>query len=295
MHFFNDILATKVGIHEAIFLQNLYFLLKRRVLEFSVEPNKDLWIKLSSTRLQEFQPYFTRSQLRTIVKNLTNVNFVESTKRHLDYSSNVFSYTLTAKGWAFMIFLDTYESQEKLKEVAKTVENQSWGKNLELWLFLAKSLAKLDNPWLKLNKDWQLLANIYIEDRYLINNIDLNNNILNILDSDTDSNKKDNQNNKINISKSGDEDFSSDVSTSIENKSSFELEVNRIFENSYEFKRKVLKTFEAIENFKEKVLYPSVEKYSYSNVIKALKKVAENFFGYMSPVAEFFAVLNGFK
>ncbi len=312
MHYFHENLAVAIGLSEAVFIQNLYYLLKRRLLEIGFDQNKNLWVKLSSTRLSEFQPYFTRSQLRTIVRNLLVLGVVQNEKKHLQYNSNTLSYTLTTKGWAYMIYLDSFENQEKLKEVILKCKHQSWSKQGELWLFLAKTLAISDRPWLNLAKDWSNLANIYIEDRYLIDNIENTKNILKLLDSSTFINKKYEKNidgdDKVSNScnDKGSEDIESEGLNkfqildlenleSIKTKNSFEMAVNKIFEKNLEFKRKVLKSFEGIENFKAKVLYPSVEKTSYSDVLKALKKVAENFFGYMSPVAEFFAVLRGLK
>ncbi|MGL5988210.1 hypothetical protein [Cetobacterium sp.] len=124
MHFFNENLALKIGINESIFLQNIYYLSKKRII-FDKNIDNELWLKMSSTKIQEFQPYFSRSEIRTLIKNLVKNDLLIKNQNNKRVT-NTMSYALTYRGWILMLSLEKKSELKKIKENLVNLDNAPW-------------------------------------------------------------------------------------------------------------------------------------------------------------------------
>ncbi len=263
MHFFNASLAKKIGINESIFLQNIYYLSKQKIL-FNKNSSDELWLKMSSTKIQEFQPYFSRAEIRTLIKNLIKYNLLTKNQNNKRVS-NTMSYALTYRGWVLMLSLEKKNDLKKFKESLVNLDEAPWSYLLEHLLKEVNELAKSTNPWLILTKDCTDLANIIIEYRNLI--------------------EKDRTIEKIKGEGDPEVSFFDSLNFDIEN------QVEKIIAENSLFKKRVEKSFSTAKNFYYKVILPTVEKYGYLKVLKALKKCVEEFLPSNSPVANFYTNL----
>lgn len=256
MHFFDERVAQLIGVNESIFLQNLYYLAKKNLFDSKFDGDK-IWIKISTTKIIEIQPYFSRSTIRTVVKNLIEKDLLITTQQDKNTSLNTLSYALTSKSWALMLFCESKHTRDVIRSKIQVLEPLTLSHLANHWLKLAELLSESTNPLLNLAKLWSDLANIIIDNRYLIDNRIIK---------------------KINkeVIKSLDEDY----------------ELNReidilILENST-FERRILKTFVKVKTFKSEIIYPTIEKYGTSEALIALKKTSDEFLQHKSPVAEFY-------
>ncbi|MGL4652675.1 hypothetical protein, partial [Cetobacterium sp.] len=80
-------------------------------------------------------------------------------------------------------------------------------------------------------------------------------------------------------------DFFDSLNFDIEN------QVEEIISENSIFKKRVEKSFLTSKNFHDKVVLPTIEKYGYLKVLKALKKSVEEFLPDNSPVANFYTNL----
>lgn len=263
MHFFNENLALKIGINESIFLQNIYYLSKKRKI-FDKNIDNELWLKMSSTKIQEFQPYFSRAEIRTLIKNLIKHDLLIKNQNNKKVT-NTSSYALTYRGWILMLSLEKKIELKKIKENLVNLDDASWSYLFEHLLKDANELAKSTNPWFILTKDCTDLANIIIEYRNLIEK----NKIIEKI--------KENDDPEI--------DFFDSLNFDIEN------QVEEIISENSIFKKRVEKSFLTSKNFHDKVVLPTIEKYGYLKVLKALKKSVEEFLPNNSPVANFYTNL----
>lgn len=265
MHFFNENLAFRIGKNESIFLQNLYYICKKKIV-CDNGSNENIWIKMSYTKIQEFQPYFTRSEIRTLLKNLLENGLLVKSQTDKRVS-NTMSYSLTYRCWVLMLSQEKkYELKKLEKDLAKCNEGVL-SFLLKTMLNDANVLAKSNNPWSILTEDCKELANIIIEYRTFI--------------------EKDR-----NIEKTGDKNISDEKTFVNYFDPYIENKIIEIISENSTFKRKVEKTFNNYENFCNKVVFPAIEKHGSSEVLEALKKSVEGFLGHNSPVATFFMNLN---
>lgn len=254
MHFFDERLATHLGVNEAIFMQNLYYLSKKELLAETLVLKKEIWINISNTKIQELQPYFTRSTIRTITSRLIKFKFLE--KKQLNKKqTNTLSYSLTDKAWIIMFSLENKENRKNLKKSIQKLECLDWLNLASSWLKSANDWLKLTNHWSNLTKDWLELTNIIIDNRFLI-----------------DINRK------------------NYFETTFENEK-LDVEIDMIINKNKIFEKRITKTFSEVSNFKNNILYDAVQKYGVSDVLKALEKTSETFLQHNSPVALFFANL----
>lgn len=263
-HFFNEKLASSFGLDESIFLQNLYFLLKARLLAEKVDENLVVSITMSRTRIREFQRYFTDANIRRITKNLLSLNIIETTQKNKRVSNSL-TYSFTLKGWLLMMALEKRCDREIFKKSIVNFDNTLLLKCTEHLLKTAEHLSELTDVLLISTELDAKLTDIIIEYRNLI---ERNRKIEKI---------KGPQKNEAALS----EKFSA-LDFYEKNKISEIISTNSIF------KRKVEKSFSNYENFCDKVIFPSVEKYGPSEVVEALKKTVGEFSNANSPVANFF-------
>ncbi|MGL5935761.1 MAG: hypothetical protein ACRCZI_09070 [Cetobacterium sp.] len=259
-HFFNENLASTIGISESIFLQNLYFLLKGRLLAEKADQDLVISITMSRTKIREFQKYFTDATIRRITKNLLNLNIIETVQKNKRVSNSL-TYSFTLKGWLLMMALEKRCDREVFKKSIVNFDNTLL---LECTQHLLKTAEHLSKSTDVLSISTELdakLTDIIIEYRNLIER-------------------------NRNIEK---------IKGPLKNEAAFsaahfyeENKISEIISENSIFKKKVEKSFNNHENFCDKVIFPAVEKYGSSKVLEALKKTAEGFLGINSPVAIFF-------
>lgn len=264
MHFFNANLASTFGIEESIFLQNLYFLLKSRLLAEKVDNNLIVSITMSRTRIREFQEYFSDAVIRRITKNLLDLNIIETAQKNKRVSNSL-TYSFTLKGWILMMALEKKCDRKIFNKSIVNFNNTLLSECTEHLLKIAEDLSKLTDVLLISAELDAKLADIIIEYRNLI---ERNRKIEKITEP---------VENEITLS----EKFAA-IDFYEQNKISEIISTNSIF------KRKVEKSFSNYENFCNKVIFPSVQKYGPSEVVEALKKTVEEFSNTNSPVANFF-------
>lgn len=153
MHFFDEKLAHEIGLSEAIFLQNLYYLAKKYILSNMKSSKDDIWVKMSTSTIQKFQPYFTRSMIRTLTKNLLEGDLVK--KVQLEKSTtNAFSYSLTGRGWILMMSLDDKTAEiKKIKTLAEEFNSSKISKSALEFLKSAEVLRKSEDPFSILSEE----------------------------------------------------------------------------------------------------------------------------------------------
>ena len=116
MHYFHEDLAKEIGINEAIFLQNVYYLSKKKLVKETINNTLDVWIIMSGTTIKKYQGYFTASQIKTFTKNLIESDLLKKEQRCL-HGNNSLSYTLTDRGWIVMLYLEKNVNGKNFKIV----------------------------------------------------------------------------------------------------------------------------------------------------------------------------------
>lgn len=249
MHFFHEKLAAKIGINEAIFLQNIYYLCKNSLLKDKPEKFLDIWISLSSSTIEKYQPYFTRSITRTLTKNLIEMNLLKKCQRN-SKGDKTLSYSLTDRGWILMLSLENKANLTKFKTSLGEFDQPYWLNIINLWLNTISLWSNSLEPWPILIKSEEDLANIIIEYRNIENN--------RIIE------KKDN------------------------NKIDFE-QINQLISENLVFKKSIEKNFMSIRNYFNTIIFPAMQKFGDLKVLKALKKTISESFGVFSPVFTLYA------
>ncbi|MDX8337338.1 hypothetical protein [Candidatus Cetobacterium colombiensis] len=248
MHFFHDNLAVKIGLHEAIFLQNLYYLCKQNLLKERIEENSKISVTMSRTKILEYQEYFCQTKIRRMTKKLIDLNLMEVTK----FKTNILSYSLTLKGWVTMFFLEKESELKKIETTSAQFSNTHLSDFTNHLLILTKGVSNLTDVLFKMTELVFKRTDIYIEDRNLI-----------------EINRKIEKMDSENL-----QNFLDEIDTII-------------LENSI-LKKRIEKTFENIKNYQTQIIIPAIEKYGSLNVLKALKKTSEQFLPHNSPVGNFY-------
>ncbi|MDX8337478.1 hypothetical protein [Candidatus Cetobacterium colombiensis] len=252
MHFFHDDLAKKIGVDEAIFLQNLYYLCKQNLLKEKIEENSKISITMSRTKILEYQGYFSYAAVRRISQRLIELNLLETTQ---DKTS--LSYSLTLNGWITMLFLDKESELKKIATASAKFSNTHLSNFINHLLILANDVSNLTEVLLKSTEVVSKSADIiYIENRNLIE-----------------------QNRKIEKMDS-------------ENLKNFLDEIHTIILENCILKKRIEKSFENIKNYQTQIIIPAIEKYGSLNVLKALKNTSEQFLPHSSPVGNFYSNLS---
>ncbi|MGL5191389.1 MAG: hypothetical protein ACRC7S_17240 [Cetobacterium sp.] len=266
MHFFNEKLAGQFGVYESLFLQNLYYILKQRLLSEKVDENLNPSITMSRTKILEHQEYFSDARIRRVRKNLLDLNIIETCQKHKRVSNSL-TYSLTLKGWILMIALEKKSERKNIYKSLVNLTDPLLSKFIELLLIKAEVFAKLTEVRLISTELDAKLADIIIEYRNLI--------------------EKDRKIEKTAIDKKivFENEFSETINPNFENK------IEEIISGNSIFKKRVEKTFLDSQKFNEDVLLPMITKYGYLKVLKALKKTVEEFLPSNSPVANFYTNL----
>ncbi|MEG1979027.1 MAG: hypothetical protein RRZ91_09470, partial [Cetobacterium sp.] len=260
MHFFDERLAVEIGVHESIFLQNLYYFSKKSLLEGKADCNNSVWIKMSITKIIELQPYFSRSSIRTIIKKLKDLNLIITEQQDLKSSNNTSSYALTSLSWALMFFLEKRCDRETLKLKIDKLERFSLSRFANILVKIAENLSNITNGLPKLANSLLNLANIEIDNRFLI------------------------ENRKSKIITAEEKEFNKNLEENYEVNKEIDI---LILENST-FERRILKTFLKLKKYKSEVIYPAIERNGISDTLNALKITSDEFLQHKSPVAEFY-------
>ncbi|MCQ9627988.1 hypothetical protein HS141_13730 [Cetobacterium somerae] len=253
MHFFHEKLAAKIGLYESIFLQNIYYLAKVNLVKKRNENTLDIWICLSSSTIEKYQPYFTRSKIRTLTKNLIEMDLLKKCKRNSN-GDNTFSYALTDRGWMLMLSLESKPNLKKFQSSLVQFDQHQWLNIINLWLNAAKPWLNSPDPWLILTKPMQDLANIIIEYRNIENN--------------------------RNIEKMDSENFEKKA----DDYEDYFFEIENMISQNYILKKRIEKTFEDVNNYINLIINPAVRKFGALNVVEAFKKTVSDFLPSYSPV-----------
>lgn len=251
MHYFHEDLAREVGINEAIFLQNVYYLSKKKLIKETINNTLDVWVIMSGTTIKKYQGYFTASQIKTFTKNLIESDLLKKEQRCL-HGNNSLSYTLTDRAWIIMLYLEKKCERKKFQNSLVEFNQCFWSNIFELWLKEVDYLSNSMDPWLILTKHKQELANIIIEYRTLIE-----------------------QNRKI-------------EKMPYENLENSIEEIETIISKNLVLKKRIEKTFKEVENYLNEIIIPAIEKYGGLKVVKAFEKMSEEFLPASSPVSNFY-------
>ncbi|MEG2831736.1 MAG: hypothetical protein RR923_03050, partial [Bacilli bacterium] len=71
-HSFNTDIAIKFGVHEAVFIHNMFFWIEKNRANNKHFYENNYWTYNSLTALEKLFPYLTRSQIRTTINNCVN-------------------------------------------------------------------------------------------------------------------------------------------------------------------------------------------------------------------------------
>ncbi|MDX8337456.1 hypothetical protein [Candidatus Cetobacterium colombiensis] len=254
IHFFHKNLAIEIGVDEAIFLQNIYYLCKSNLLNEKLDTNSKISATLSRKKILEYQSYFSYTAVRRITQKLINLNLMEVTQDSV--STNSLSYVLTLKGWITMLFLEKNSELKKIEMASAKFSNTHLSYFINQLLISAKDVSNLADVLLKSTEVVSKSADIYINN---INLIERN----------------------IKIEKIADE-----------NSENILDEIDSIILKNSILKKRIEKSFENTKNYKNKIIVPAIEKYGISKVIKALRNTSEQFLPHSSPVGNFYLNLN---
>ncbi|WP_432205642.1 hypothetical protein ACQ9ZF_12515 (plasmid) [Cetobacterium somerae] len=254
MHFFHENLAAEIGLHEAIFLQNIYYLCKQSLLKEKIKENSKISITMSRGKILEYQKYFCYTRIRRTTQKLVKLNLMEITQDNLN--TNSLSYALTLKGWITMFFLEKKSELKKIATVSAQFSNTHLSDFTNHLLIWTKDVSNLTDVLFKMTGVVFKRTDIYIENRNLI-----------------EINRK--------IEKMADE-----------NSENFLDEIDSIILENSILKKRIEKSFENTKNYKNKIIVPAIEKYGISKVVKALKNTSEQFLPHSSPVGNFYSNLS---
>lgn len=68
MHYFHEDLAKEIGINEAIFLQNVYYLSKKKLVKETINNTLDVWIIMSGTTIKNIKDILLHHRLKHLLK-----------------------------------------------------------------------------------------------------------------------------------------------------------------------------------------------------------------------------------
>lgn len=261
MHFFHEKLAAKIGINEAIFLQNIYYLCKTNLLKEKIDINLNISITMSRSNILEYQEYFSYATIRNITKKLIDLNLIEIDQIYKSVTNSL-SYSLTLKGWAIIFSLEKKEERKKIEIASANFESTPLLKFTEQLLKTTKDVSDitdlLSNSWGDLLK----LTDIIIEYRNLI---EYNRNIEKIDFKDSENFQK------------------------------YFYEIEDIISKNLVIKKRIEKTFEDIKSYMNKIIVPAMEKFGVVKVVEAIKKTVLEFLPSCSPVFSFYANIDKLK
>lgn len=257
MHFFHEKLAIEIGISDAIFLQNIYYLCKNNLLKEKIDKNLNISITMSRTNILEYQKYFSTSTIRNITKRLIKSNLIEVDQIHKSVSNSL-SYSITPKGWAIMFFLEKSGERRKIESAISNFDREDLLKFVEQLLKISRNVSDISDLLSNSGEELPKLADIIIEYR-------------NLIEDNKKIEKKESKN-------------SEDLK-----KHFYEIE-NMISQNLV-LKKRIEKTFENVKTYVSKIIAPAIEKFGILKVIEVVKETVSDFLPSYSPVFNFYANL----
>lgn len=255
MHFFHEKLATKIGINEAIFLQNIYYLCKNNLLKEKIDKNHNISITMSRTNILEYQEYFSYTTIRSITKKLIALNLIKVDQIHKSVSNSL-SYSLTPKGWSVMFFLEKLGERKKIETASAKFNNTHLAIFTKDLLKRSEDVLNLTDLLSNSGEDLSKLADIIIEYR-------------NLIERDRNIEKMSAEN--------------------IENFQQYFSEIEESISQNLILKKRIEKTFEDVKNYMSEIIIPAIEKYGILKVVEAIKKTVSEFLPSYSPVFDFYA------
>lgn len=257
MHFFHEKLAIEIGINEAIFLQNLYYLCKKNLLKEKIDKNFNISVTMSRASILEYQEYFSYTTIRRITKNLINFNLIEVNQLHKSVTNSL-SYSLTPKAWMIMFALEKTGERKKIDSASAKFNNVFLLNFTEQLLKKSKGVLNITDLLSNPQEDLLRLADIIIEYRNLIEH--------NITIEERESND-------------------------IENFQKYFYEIEENISQNLILKKRIEKTFENINNYMIHIIVPAIKKFGILKVIEAVKNTVSEFLPTHSPVFYFYANL----
>ena len=255
MHFFHEKLATEIGVNEAIFLQNIYYLCKNNLLKEKIDTNLNISITMSRANILEYQKYFSYATIRTITKKLISLNLIEVNQLYKS-TTNSLSYSLTPKGWTIMFSLEKIGERKKIELTSANFESIPLLKFTEQLLKKAKGVFNLTDLLSNSGEDLLKLTDIIIEYR-------------NLIERDRNIEKMESQN--------------------TENFQQYFFEIEESISQNLVLKKRIEKTFEDVKNYMSAIIVPAIEKFGILKVVEAIKKTVSEFLPSYSPVFDFYA------
>lgn len=255
MHFFHEKLAAKIGVSEAIFLQNIYYLCKTNLLKEKLDKNLNISVTMSRANILEYQEYFSYTTIRNITKKLINLNLIEINQIYKS-KTNSLSYSLTPKGWSIMFFLEKPGERKKIETTSAKLNNTHLSIFTKELLKTTKEVLDLTDLLSNSGEDLSKLTDIIIEYR-------------NLIERDRNIEKMESQN--------------------IENYQQYFSEIEESISKNLILKKRIEKTFEDVKNYMSAIIVPAIEKFGILKVVEAIKKTVSEFLPSYSPVFYFYA------
>jgi len=255
MHFFHEKLAVEIGISDAVFLQNIYYLCKNNLLKEKIDKNLNISITMSRSNILKYQEYFSYATIRSITKKLINLNLIEVDQIHRSVSNSL-SYSLTPKGWSIMFFLEKPGERKKIERASAKFSNTYLSIFTKELLKKTKDVSDLTDLLSNSGEDLSKLADIIIEYR-------------NLIERDRNIEKMESQN--------------------TENFQQYFFEIEESISQNLVLKKRIEKTFEDVKNYMSTIIVPAIEKFGILKVVEAIKKTVSEFLPSYSPVFDFYA------
>ena len=255
MHFFHEKLAVEIGISDAVFLQNIYYLCKNNLLKEKIDKNLNISITMSRSNILEYQEYFSYATIRSITKKLINLNLIEVDQIHKSVSNSL-SYSLTPKGWSIMFFLEKPGERKKIETASAKFNNPHLSIFTKEVLKMTKDVLDLTDLLSNSGEDLLKLADIIIEYR-------------NLIERDRKIEKMESEN--------------------TENFQQYFSEIEESISQNLVLKKRIEKTFEDVKNYMSAIIIPAIKKFGILKVVEAIKKTVSEFLPSYSPVSDFYA------
>ena len=114
-HVFNVEVATKYGINEAIFLENIYFWTKTNIFNGNNFNDGYFWTYNKLESFEGFMPYFSTQNIRTIIKNLVEKGAIQKGNYNkVKYDRTVW-YALTIESLNLFLKDEDLETSKKIE------------------------------------------------------------------------------------------------------------------------------------------------------------------------------------
>jgi hypothetical protein len=113
-HIFNTFIATKYGVNEAIFLNNIAFWIHQNKANNKNFHDGRYWTYNSHEAFATLFPYWTAKSVRTVINNCLKKNLLMSGNYNTKGYDRTKWYTLTDQGLALFPALNPYQPSKNL-------------------------------------------------------------------------------------------------------------------------------------------------------------------------------------